>query len=418
MLYTPLTKKALKLCFQAHRDQVDKSGLPYVFHPFHLAEQMDDEATTCVALLHDVMEDTNLNADDLRAAGMPDEVVEALELMTHDPSEAYMDYVARLATNPLARRVKEADLKHNSDLSRLDEANEAALRRVAKYAEALTLLQTPHEGRDMLGAIVGDIVGSVYEWNNIKTMEFPLFAEWATFTDDSVMTIAVAHALLGCEDAPSRETLPDRSALKRALVSSMQGFGRRYPNAGYGGRFHNWLFDLAPKPYNSWGNGSAMRVSPVAWVAHSVEECELLAMETALPTHNHPEGVKGAQATAACIYLARTGYDNDEIRRYVEVNHGYDLGFSLDSIRNGYGFDVSCQGSVPPAIVAFLESSSFEDALRRVISIGGDSDTLGAITASIAQARYGIPADIAAETRRRLPDDLLEVVDCFCGIYL
>ena len=418
MLYTPLTKKALKLCFEAHRNQVDKSGLPYVFHPFHLAEQMEDEATTCVALLHDVMEDTDMSADDLRAAGMPDEVLEALELMTHDPAVAYGDYVARLAANPLARRVKQADLEHNSDLSRLDEVDEAALRRVAKYAEALAVLQTPQEGRNMLGAIVGDVVGSVYEWDNIKTTEFPLFVDRATYTDDSVMTIAVAHALLARDGTASRETLPSRGELKRALVSSMQYFGRRYPNAGYGTRFDGWLGNLAPEPYNSWGNGSAMRVSPVAWVARSVEECELLAMETALPTHNHPEGVKGAQATAACIYLARTGYDNAEIRRYVEENHGYDLGFTLDSIRKGYDYDISCQGSVPPAIVAFLESEGFEDALRRVISIGGDSDTLGAITAGIAQARFGIPADIAAETRRRLPADLLEVVDRFCGIYL
>ena len=278
--------------------------------------------------------------------------------------------------------------------------------------------ETPRTHCNMLGAIVGDVIGSGYEWNNIKTTEFPLFQRESSYTDDSVMTIAVAHALLGREDVPSRDTLPSRNMLQRAFTSSMQSFGRHYPGAGYGSRFYDWVFNLAPEPYNSWGNGSAMRVSPVAWVANSVEECEQLAMESALVTHNHPEGVKGAQATAACIFLARMGYDNDEIRCYVEENHGYDLDFSIDSIRKGYNYDISCQGSVPPSIVAFLESNSFEDALRRIISIGGDSDTLGAITASIAQARYGIPAGIAAETRTRLPQDLLEVVDCFCDIYL
>ncbi len=422
MLYTPLTKKALALCYDAHRDQVDKSGLPYVFHPFHLAEQMTDEYATCVALLHDVVEDTDLTFDDVRAAGMPGAVVEALELLTHDPSEGYMDYVARIAGNPLARRVKQADLRHNSDTTRLDEVDEQALARVQKYAKALALLQKPADDQAMLGAIVGDIVGSVYEWDNIKTTQFPLFAKQAFFTDDTVMTLAVAQAFLNAggqgAEAPGGNGLVSRALLGGELVASMQQLGHRYPDAGYGGRFSGWLCKREPKPYNSWGNGSAMRVSPVAWVARSVEQAELLAADTALPTHNHPEGVKGAQASAACAYLARLGYDNAEIRAYVERNHGYDLSFSLDDIRAGYDFDVSCQGSVPQAIVAFLESDGFEDAIRRAISIGGDSDTIAAITGGIAHARYGIPLDIALEARHRLTPDLLTILDNFSGTYL
>ena len=437
MIYTPLTKKALAICFQAHRDQRDKSGMPYVFHPFHLAEQMRDERAVCVALLHDVMEDTPTTADELRAAGMPEDVMRALELLRHDPAEPYMSYVERIAADPLARQVKQADLKHNSDLSRLDEVDQEALARVAKYAEALTLLQRPADGRNMLGALVGDMVGSVFEWDNVKSVEFPLFADKSTFTDDSVMTIAVAHALLRAGGRmPDRGAGPSATAfasqagasespdginrviLRRAVVASMQGFGRRYYDAGYGGKFHKWLRTPDPKPYNSWGNGSAMRVSPVGWAARSVEEAELLALETAQVTHNHPEGIKGAQAAAACVFLAREGYDNADIRSYVECNHGYDLGFRIDDIRIGYEFDVSCQGSVPHAIVAFLESDGFEDAIRRAVSIGGDSDTIAAITGGIAHARYGIPQAIADEVRRRLPHDLLDGIDQFCGAYL
>jgi ADP-ribosylglycohydrolase len=161
-----------------------------------------------------------------------------------------------------------------------------------------------------------------------------------------------------------------------------------------------------------------MRVSPVAWVARSVEQAELLAAETAMVTHNHPEGVKGAQATAACVYLARCGFDNAEIRAYVERNHGYDLNFTLDQIRADYTFDVSCQGSVPQAIVAFLESDGFEDAVRRAVSIGGDSDTIAAITGGIAHARYGIPMDIVLETRVRLYADMRNALDRFAALYL
>ena len=239
----------------------------------------------------------------------------------------------------------------------------------------------------MLGAIVGDMVGSVYEWHNIKTTEFPLFSENSRVTDDSVMTIAVAHTLLDAFDG--------QNVSQSALVRKMQSYGKLYPDAGYGGKFRRWLKSPYPKPYNSYGNGSAMRVSPVAWAASTLEDAERLAAATAEVTHNHPEGMKGAQATAACIMLARLGASNADIRPL-------------------YGFDVSCQGSVPQAIVAFLEGTSFEDVIRRAISIGGDSDTIAAIAGSIAQARYGIPEDIAEEAAKRMPGHLRSICELFC----
>ena len=223
----------------------------------------------------------------------------------------------------------------------------------------------------MLGAIIGDIVGSVYEWDNIKTKDFPLFSEKGSFTDDTVMTIAVADALM-------KGGTPDE------FIDSMKEIGRQYPNSGYGGGFSNWLFSDDREPYNSWGNGSAMRVSPCGWVAKSLDEAEALAEKSASVTHNHPEGIKGAQATAAAIYLARTGTKKDKIKEYIESNYGYDLRRTLDEIRPVYRFNESCQETVPEAIIAFLESTDFEDAFRNAISLGGDSDTLAAITGSIA----------------------------------
>lgn len=258
----------------------------------------------------------------------------------------------------------------------------------------------------MLGALVGDTVGSVYEWHNIKTTEFPLFSEGSTFTDDSVMTAAVAHALLDCYDG--------QTILGSGLVRKMQSYGRMYPDAGYGGKFRRWIKSPHPKPYNSFGNGSAMRVSPVAWVSDDLAHVEELAKQTAQVTHDHPEGIKGAQATAACILMARQGATNGEIRAYVEERYEYYLGFKLDDVRPLYSFDVSCQGSVPQAIAAFLESSDFEDAIRLAVSIGGDSDTIAAIAGSIAQARYGIPAWIAEETEKRLTGHLRSIVELFC----
>ncbi len=261
----------------------------------------------------------------------------------------------------------------------------------------------------MLGALVGDTIGSVYEWHNAKTAEFPLFSQGSTFTDDSVMTVAVAHALLDCYDG---ETISESG-----LVQKMRSYGRMYPDAGYGGKFRRWIRNPHPKPYNSYGNGSAMRVSPVAWASDDLAHVEELAKQTAQVTHDHPEGIKGAQATAACILMARQGASNDEIRAYVEGSYGYHLDFKLDDIRPLYAFDVSCQGSVPQAIVAFLESADFEDAIRLAVSIGGDSDTIAAIAGSIAQARYGIPDWIAEETEKRLTGHLKSIVELFCQRY-
>jgi ADP-ribosylglycohydrolase len=234
----------------------------------------------------------------------------------------------------------------------------------------------------MLGAIIGDIVGSVYEFNNIKTKDFPFMNEKCFFTDDTVMTIAVADALL-------------KGGTSDNFIDSMKEIGRLYPNSGFGGGFAKWLFSDSREPYNSFGNGSAMRVSPCAWLANSLEEAQQLAERSAAVTHNHPEGIKGAQATAAAIYLARTNTSKDAkgiIKEYVENKYGYDLSRTLDEIRPGYRFNETCQETVPEAIIAYLESSGFTDAIRNAVSLGGDSDTLAAITGSIAEAAYGIPA--------------------------
>lgn len=250
----------------------------------------------------------------------------------------------------------------------------------------------------MLGAIIGDIVGSVYEWNNIKTKDFPLFSKKCFFTDDTVMTIAVVNALLngGAEDN---------------FIDSMKQIGRLYPDSGYGGNFGSWIFSDDRKPYNSWGNGSAMRVSPCGWYAKSLDEAEVFAKKSAAVTHNHPEGIKGAQATAAAIYLARKGKSKTEIKEYIENKYYYDLSRTLDEIRPSYKFNESCQETVPEAIIAFLESRDFEDAIRNAISLGGDSDTLAAITGSIAEAAYGIPKEIADITLGYLDNTLREIYE-------
>lgn len=233
----------------------------------------------------------------------------------------------------------------------------------------------------MIGAIIGDIVGSVYEWNNIKTKEFPLFRKDCFFTDDTVMTVAVAEAIF-------------KGGKPGDFIDSMKRWGRLYPNAGYGGRFGRWLFSDDREPCNSWGNGSAMRVSPCAWAYDTLAEVENTAERCAAVTHNHPEGIKGAQATAAAIFLARQGKGQAEIRTYISEKYSYDLARTLDEIRPTYRFNESCRETVPEAIIAFLESCDFEDAIRNAISIGGDSDTLAAITGSIAEAAYGVPKEI------------------------
>ena len=249
----------------------------------------------------------------------------------------------------------------------------------------------------MLGAIIGDIVGSIYEWHNIKTKDFPLFTNRCFFTDDTVMTIAVANALL-------KGGTPDD------MIDSMKDFGGLYPHAGYGGRFHSWVLSDDRRPHNSWGNGSAMRVSSCAWFADSLTEAEDLARTSASVTHNHPEGIKGAQATAAAIYLARTGTDKAGIADYVRTKYGYDLSRTVDEIRPTYKFNESCQETVPEAITAFLESTDFEDAIRTAVSLGGDSDTLAAITGGIAEAAYSVPNDILTSAWSFLDTGLTSVI--------
>jgi len=249
----------------------------------------------------------------------------------------------------------------------------------------------------MLGAVIGDIVGSVYEWRNIKTKDFPFFGKNCRFTDDSVMTFAVAEALMNGGK-------PDD------YIEAMKRLGRMFPKAGYGGYFRKWLFSDERKPYNSWGNGSAMRVSPVGWWFDSLEDTEKAAEASASVTHNHPEGIKGAQATAAAVFLARNKTPKKEIKSYIENRFGYDLSRTLDEIRPGYVFDVSCMGTVPEAIIAYLESAGFKDAIRGAVSLGGDSDTLTAITGGIAEAAYGIPDEIASKAVSLLDLPLLEVL--------
>ncbi len=252
----------------------------------------------------------------------------------------------------------------------------------------------------MLGAVVGDVVGSVYEFNNIKSKKFPLFGPKCRFTDDSVMTMA--NALAGIEYIQQNRSV---EVFTSKLIQEMKRLGKQYPRVGYGGEFRKWLFSKVSLPYQSYGNGSAMRVSPVAWIAQSLEETEYLAEASASVTHNHSEGIKGAKATAGAIYLARTGSSKEAICEYIQLNY-YSLDFTLEQIRPQYQFDVSCQGSVPQAIKAFLEGRDFEDAIRNAISLGGDSDTIGAITGSIAEAFWGIPEDIANKARSYLTPEL------------
>lgn len=253
----------------------------------------------------------------------------------------------------------------------------------------------------MLGAIAGDIIGSVYEFNNVKTKNFPLFCEDSSYTDDTIMTVAVADWLMHGGD----------------LAQVMQHYGKTYPfpMGGYGGRFSIWLHEKNPKPYNSWGNGSAMRVSPVGWYFDSLEETMRVAKETAIVTHNHPEGIKGAQAVAAGIFLARNKKTKKDIKDFIEKTFGYDLNRTCDEIRPAYRFNESCQGTVPEAFIAFLESKDYEDAIRLAVSLGGDSDTLACITGGIAEAyhQYTLPTFIQEKVYALLDKDLRETVKEF-----
>ena len=260
----------------------------------------------------------------------------------------------------------------------------------------------------MIGAIIGDIVGSRFEWSNIKAKEFELFTANCFPTDDSVMTLAVAQAILSCDG--------EYTQLHQQAIRSMQTLGRQYPDAGYGGRFYDWINEKKPQPYNSWGNGAAMRVSACAWAASDLEEALTLSDAVTEVTHNHPEGMKGARAVTTAIFMAKQGAGKSEIADAVCRNY-YALDFTLDDVRPWYTFDVSCQGSVPQAIMAFLEGASFEDAIRCAVSIGGDSDTIAAITGSIAEAFYGVPAEIRTQAESFLDETQLSILHAFEAKY-
>jgi ADP-ribosylglycohydrolase len=252
----------------------------------------------------------------------------------------------------------------------------------------------------MLGAIAGDVIGSFYERHQTKKKDFLLFNRHSRFTDDTVLTVAVAESLLR----------------RRDYVDTFHDYVRAYPDAGYGGTFYLWATTGRREPYNSWGNGSAMRVSPVAYACTTLDQVLAEAGRSAEVTHNHEHGIRGAQAVAAAVFLARTGNSKDEIRRYTEERFGYFLGETLDQLRPTYHFDVSCQGSVPQSILAFLESTDFEDAVRNAISLGGDADTMACIAGAIAEAYYGgVPAEIAERVLASLDDRLRGVVVEFRG---
>jgi ADP-ribosylglycohydrolase len=250
----------------------------------------------------------------------------------------------------------------------------------------------------IIGAISGDIIGSVFEWHNVKSLDFDLFCPNSRFTDDSVLTLATMYALINDAD----------------YAQAYHTFGRKFSKAGYGHSFRTWLSSDNLKPYNSWGNGSAMRVSPVGWFYNSLDDTLLEAKKSAEVTHDHPEGIKGAQATASAIFLARTGKSKDDIKNYIINKFGYNLNRKIDEIRPGYEFDVSCQGSVPEAIIAFLESTDYENAIRLAVSIGGDSDTIACITGGIAEAFYrNVPNQIIDIVLNILTGELIRIIEEF-----
>jgi ADP-ribosylglycohydrolase len=255
----------------------------------------------------------------------------------------------------------------------------------------------------MLGAIAGDIIGSVYEFNNIRTTDFPLFSRGSRFTDDTVLTVALADSIL----------------TGTPYVYKIKEYFKLYPDSGYGGRFRKWAESGNSQPYNSFGNGSAMRVSPAGWAYNSLDQVLYEAEKSAAVTHNHPEGIKGAQSVASAIYLARTGSSKQQIKEYIENSFSYNLSETLDRIRPHYRFDETCQGSVPQAIIAFLESDDYEDAVRKAVSIGGDSDTIACITGGIAEAFYkSIPEQVIKKTLALLDQRLKTVTIEFTGKYV
>lgn len=254
----------------------------------------------------------------------------------------------------------------------------------------------------MLGAIIGDIVGSRFEWDNHRSKDFEFMPYDKCFpTDDSIMTLALAKAILISKD--------DYSDLSDNAVFCMQEIGRKYPDCGYGGNFYYWIFSDNPEPYYSFGNGSAMRVSSAGFVAKSIDDAKMISELITEVTHNHPEGLKGAEATAVAIYMAKSGKSILEIRDYIDEIY-YDMNFTLDEIRDSYEFNETCQDTVPQALQAFFESNSFEDAIRNAISIGGDSDTVAAICGGVAEAYYGIPSDLRKQAITFLDEELLNLL--------
>lgn len=258
----------------------------------------------------------------------------------------------------------------------------------------------------MLGAVVGDVIGSKFEKENFKSKNFDLFSDELEYTDDSVMSCAVACA---CIEYSSDKNIDN---FRKNVIKYMRELGRLHITAGYGRAFISWLLTESPKPYNSWGNGSAMRVSPVAWISDNIEECEQLAEVSAAVTHNHPEGIKGAKAIAVATFLARNNHSKESIYEYISEEY-YNLNFRLDDIRKNYHFDISCQGSVPQALKSFFEGNDFEDVIRNAISLGGDSDTIAAMAGSIAEAYYGIPQNISSSVKSYLSFDLVKILDDF-----
>ncbi|MCR4612131.1 MAG: ADP-ribosylglycohydrolase family protein [Lachnospiraceae bacterium] len=256
----------------------------------------------------------------------------------------------------------------------------------------------------MIGAIIGDVVGSRFERNNIKTKDFALFSTECRPTDDSVMSLAIANAIL--------EAGNDYAKLSKRAVSNMQKLGRKYKNAGYGGKFRGWLFEDNPSPYNSFGNGAGMRVGPCGFAATTIEEAKLLSASVTMVTHNHPEGMKGAEAVAVATFLAKDGMSKEDIRKYIQDNY-YDVNFTIDGIRDSYKFDVSCQGSVPQALVSFFDGNDFEDTIRNAISIGGDSDTIAAMAGAVAEAYYGVPKALVESVMDYLEDDMKKILGDF-----
>ncbi len=280
----------------------------------------------------------------------------------------------------------------------------------------------------MYGAIIGDIAGSLYEGRDNVDKRFEMFGTMNSITDDTVMTVAVGEAFMfflrdhypdiystcGKSNNVKDEDIEEEKyeQLKEVIVRNMVFWGNKFPNAGYGGRFRRWL-RYNPKPYNSWGNGSAMRVSPVGWMFEDIETTRKMAAIQAEVSHNHPEGMKGAEAIASAVYFARMGRSKEDIRQYIGEQFGYDLSRTCDAIRPEYTFDVSCRGSVPEAIIAFLDGNDFEDVIRNAVSLGGDTDTIGAMAGSIAEAYYGVPEDMKERADMYIPDIMMKPIKAF-----